>query len=134
MTATNGNGNGNGHGEGRYTMRYLAQQFLDLFENHWCAGPTAMDVEGREVDVDDSAAVRWCSDGALRRAEHIAHRQVPVNVELLEALGRFEEAWGMEAQKEWSGGFDDRWAAIFNANESGGLPAVRKILKAVAAK
>ena len=128
MTTTDGNGNSNGHGTGRYTMRFLAQEFLDLFENHWCAGPTAMNAEAEDVDVDDPTAVRWCSDGALRRAEFIARRQG--NVELCGALLRFEEAWGIEADNQ---GWGDGWDGIVAANEDedGGLPAVRKLLKAV---
>jgi len=129
MTTTNGNGNGNGHGTGRYTMRYLAGQFLDLFENHWCSGPPAMDAQGNDVELDGPRAVRWCSDGAMERAKYIA--VLKGDRELEEALNRFHYAWGAEAEMQ---GWAEGWSGIIAANEVGGLPSVRKILKAVAAK
>lgn len=78
MTTTNanGNGNGNGNGGGRAapTMRYVAEQFIELFSDprRHVRGPIAVDKHRHSVGANDRRAVAFCLAGATHRAMSVA--------------------------------------------------------------
>lgn len=54
--------------------------------SHWCKGTDAMDEDGKVCSKYDNAAVRFCANGAVRRARMLTNANFNIEMTALDTL------------------------------------------------